>query len=74
MVQLTFQSRVVTSLLFSLVLPLKCFSTKGLGAATCDIFPERPSGMVQILAVESPELQTINQQLHVSKTQELKTP
>jgi hypothetical protein len=46
---------VVTSLLFSLVLPLKCFSTKGLGAATCDIFPERPSGMVQILAVESPE-------------------
>lgn len=58
--KLAFQSRVVTSLLFSLVFPLKCFNTRGFGADIYAGFPEGPSAMVQILAVESPELETIS--------------
>ena len=53
---LTFQSSVVTSLLFSFVLPLKCFKTRDLQAAVCAVTPDGPSGIIHILAVESPEL------------------
>lgn len=54
--RLTFQSRVVTSLLFSLVLPLKCFKTTEFGGPLREAEPQCPAGMVQIRAVESPDL------------------
>jgi hypothetical protein len=51
-----FQSRVVTSLLFSWLL-LKCLKTKESREATVAApGPEGPDGMVQIREVESPEL------------------
>ena len=53
---LTFQSSVVTSLLFSIVLALKCLSTTTFAGPFCMEDFEVPSVMDQILAVESPDL------------------
>ena len=55
-IKLTFQSSVVTSLLFSFVLPLTCFNTNTFKGALGepDLLP--PSAIVQIRAVESPDL------------------
>lgn len=54
--KLTFQSSVVTSLLLSLALPLKCFNTATFAGSLCTLDLQLPSAMVQILAVESPDL------------------
>ena len=54
-IKLTFQSTVMTSLLFSFVLPLTCFSTSTFkGPLEVDL--ELPSAIVHIRAVESPDL------------------
>lgn len=54
--ELTFQSSVVTSLLFSFVLPFTCFSTRTFKGVFFTANLEAPSAIVQIRAVESPDL------------------
>ena len=57
-IKLTFQSSVVTSLLFSFVLPLTCFSTSTFkGPLEVDL--ELPSTIVYIRAVESSDLEVL---------------
>lgn len=56
-IKLTFQSSVVTSLLFSFVLPLTCFNTNTFGGSLSEADLHLPSGIDQIRAVESPDLQ-----------------
>lgn len=53
---LTFQSRVVTSLLFSFVLGFACFNTNVLEVLLCEIDWLLSSLTLHIRAVESPDL------------------
>lgn len=55
-IKLTFQSSVVTSLLFSFVLPLTCFNTNTFKGPFSEPGLHLPSAIVQIRAVESPDL------------------
>lgn len=56
-IKLTFQSSVVTSLLFSFVLPLTCFNTNAFKGSSWEPGLLLPPAIVQIRAVESPDLQ-----------------
>ena len=54
--KLTFQSSVVTSLLFSFNLPRTCFITNTFEGPFCEPDLLLPSPIVQMRAVESPDL------------------